>query len=86
MGASRMLFADIDGYSAVAYHPLGIPAPLFTPLVVMARTAGCSAHLVAQRADKTIIRPSAVYVGPANRPFVRLAARNPGLKMVPQAI
>ena len=75
MWDEKKLFANLDFFSATAYHRMGIATELFTPLFVLARITGWSAHIIEQRARNVLIRPSADYVGPDNREWVPLAAR-----------
>ena len=70
------LFPNLDFYCASAYHFLGIPTPFFTPLFVCARTAGWAAHVLEQRADNRLIRPSADYTGLELRPVIPIDERS----------
>lgn len=76
MWEEKRLFPNLDFYSATAYHLMGIPTGLFTPIFVLSRTAGWSAHIIEQRANNRLIRPSAEYIGPEPRAFISSEQRS----------
>ena len=75
MWREKKLFPNLDFFSAPAYHFMGIPTEMFTPIFVLSRVTGWCAHVFEQRADNKLIRPGAEYIGPDERPYTKIEDR-----------
>jgi 2-methylcitrate synthase len=77
MMSEKKMFPNLDFYAASAYHQCGVPTDFFTPIFVIARTAGWASHIIEQRKDNKLFRPDAIYTGPGQKAYVPIEQRKP---------
>ena len=80
----KKIFPNVDFFAASAYHQCGIPTEFFTPIFVISRTSGWVAHIIEERKENKLIRPSSKYIGPSKRDYIKIEDRKNNIKTLPK--